>query len=327
MNRRELLALAGGFAAAMPRLARAQQPTIPVVGFLSSRSAGTSEHLAAAFRRGLGESGYVDGQTVAIAYRWADGPYARLPGLAEELIALKPAVIAATGGSPAALAAKAATASIPVVFTTGGDPVAAGLVESFNRPNRNVTGLYVLTTPLEPKRLEVLAEAMPNAGRIGVLVNPRFADVEVQLRSVQEAARQLGREIEFLPADNEAAIERVFATLADRRIGALLVTSDPFFNSHPEHLVGLATRYAVPAIYSQREFAAAGGLLTYGTNLIDAYRQVGVYVARILKGAKPADLPVQQSIKVELLVNLKTARTLGLTIPLALLGRADEVIE
>ena len=239
----------------------------------------------AAFREGLKAGGYIEGENVLIAYRWADGPYDRLPALAAELIELRPAVIAATGGSPAALAAKAATSSIPIVFTTGGDPVSSGLVTSFNRPTGNVTGTYVLTTPLEPKRLEVLHESMPGSVKIGVLVNATFTDVEVQFQSVQQAARQLGREIEFLTVDREDAIEEAFRIGAQRGIGALLVCSDPFLNSRPNHLVSLAAQYAVPAVYSQREFALAGGLMSYGTTLVDAYRQGGVYVTKILNGA------------------------------------------
>jgi len=327
MRRREFITLLGSAAAGWPLAARAQQPTLPVIGFLSSRSASTTGHLVAAFREGLKAGGYIEGENVLIAYRWADGPYDRLPALAAELIELRPAVIAATGGSPAALAAKAATSSIPIVFTTGGDPVSSGLVTSFNRPTGNLTGTYVLTTPLEPKRLEVLHESMPGSVKIGVLVNATFADVEVQFQSVQQAARQLGREIEFLTVDREDAIEEAFRIGAQRGIGALLVCSDPFLNSRPNHLVSLAAQYAVPAVYSQREFALAGGLMSYGTTLVDAYRQVGVYVTKILNGANPAELPVQQSIKVELVINLRTARTLGLSIPLSLLGRADEVIE
>jgi len=319
MRRREFVSLLGG-AAAWPLSAGAQQPAMPVIGFLSSASATESAHMVAAFRQGLSETGHVDGQNVAIEFRWAGGEYDRLPSLAADLVRRQVTVITAVGGAMSAIAAKAATTTIPVVFSTGGDPVQQGLVASFNRPGSNITGVSVFTAALAAKRLEILRV-------IALLVNPRGTAAEPQLRDVQEAARAVRQEVHMLYASNEREIETAFATLAQARIGALIVAADPFFNSRRDLLVALAARHSIPAIYEWREFAEAGGLMSYGTSLPEAYRHVGLYAGRILKGAKPADLPVLQSIKVEFVISLKTARALGLTFPLPLSGRADEVIE
>jgi len=326
MRRREFVSLLGG-AAAWPLSAGAQQPAMPVIGFLSSASATESAHMVAAFRQGLSETGHVDGQNVAIEFRWAGGEYDRLPSLAADLVRRQVTVITAVGGAMSAIAAKAATTTIPVVFSTGGDPVQQGLVASFNRPGSNITGVSVFTAALAAKRLEILREVVPKADVIALLVNPRGTAAEPQLRDVQEAARAVRQEVHMLYASNEREIETAFATLAQARMGALIVAADPFFNSRRDLLVALAARHSIPAIYEWREFAEAGGLMSYGTSLPEAYRHVGLYAGRILKGAKPADLPVLQSIKVEFVISLKTARALGLTFPLPLSGRADEVIE
>jgi putative tryptophan/tyrosine transport system substrate-binding protein len=326
MRRRALINLLGG-AVLWPLALGAQQQAMPVIGFLSAGSPDLLRDQTAMFRQGLIETGYIEHRNVAIEYRWAEGHNDRLAALAAELVRRPVAVIAATGGDPSVLAAKAATTAIPIVFTIGIDPVKTGLVSSLNRPGGNLTGIAQLTSALEQKRLELLHELVPAARAIAALVNPTRPDAETQLRDVQEGARALGREIVILNASSAGDIDTAFATLVQWRVGALLVGSDPLFTRQREMLVALAARHAVPAIYQWREFAAIGGLMSYGTSLTDAYRQNGIYVGRILKGEKPADLPVQQSTKVELVLNLKTAKTLGVTIPLPLLGRADEVIE
>jgi putative ABC transport system substrate-binding protein len=317
----------GGAAAAWPLLARAQQPTMPVIGFLYSAAPDAFAPFAAAFHQGLKEADYVEDRNVKIEYRWADGYYDRLPTLAADLVRRQVAVIVAAGGAVTTRAAKAATATIPIVFSMGDDPVKLGLVNSLNLPGGNLTGVSLLTTGLEAKRLEVLHEAVPGASVIGLLVNSNFSDVETQLKDVPAAARVLGLQITVLNAKSEHDIDTAFATLVQQRVGALLVASSPFFNGRREQLVALATRHAIPAIFEWPEFVMLGGLMSYGTNLADGYRQVGIYAGKILKGVKPADLPVQQLVKVELVINLKTAKTLGLTFPLSLLGRADKVIE
>ena len=331
MNRREFITLIGGAAAApsmfWPRLASAEQATMPVIGFLSSRSPAESSHLVAAFRAGLQAGGYVEGQNVAIEYRWAEGQYDRLPALAVDLVRRGVAVLATTGGEPSALAAKAATSTIPIVFTVGGDPVKIGLVASLNRPGGNATGVSLLTTVPEAKRLGLLYELVPNAALIGVLINPNYQGAEAQSREVQDAARAIDRPIEIAMAGNDRQLEAAFGTLVQQHADALLVGADPFFGTRRDRIIALAVQFKLPAMYQFRDYPVAGGLMSYGINITDGYRQVGVYTGQVLKGAKPADLPIHQSIKFEFIINLKSAKALGLTVPPGLLVAADEVIE
>jgi putative ABC transport system substrate-binding protein len=327
MKRREFILALGGAAVAWPLAARAQQPAMPVVGFLNARSPNDTAHLVAAFRRGLAENGYVEGRSVTIEYRWASGQPDRLPAMATELVDRPVVVLAATGGENSAMAAKAATSTIPIVFAVGSDPIKLGLVASYNRPGGNVTGINILTTTLEAKRLGLLHELVPRAATVGILLNPNWPPSANQLRDVQDAARVVGLQINVLQASTDQEIDAAFETVAQQRIAALAVTGNPFYDTRREKLVALAARHAVPVIYQFREFAAAGGLLSYGIDLPDAYRQVGVYVGRILKGAKPADLPVLQPTKFEFVINLKTAKALGVKFSDNLMSLADEVIE
>ena len=326
MRRRELIVLLGGWAAARPLAARAQLKAMPVIGFLSSRSPAESAPLVAAFRQGLSETGYVEGQNVAIEYRWAEGSYDRLPALAADLVGRKVDLIATSGGPLSALAAKNTTSTIPIVFVTG-DPVEDGLVASLARPGGNLTGVSIMVIELTPKRFELLFELIPQARAIALLVNPNSPEAEPEIQDVQEAARAKGVRVPILKAAAEAEIDAAFASLVQQRAGALVVGADPFFNTRRDQLVALAARYAIPTIYYAREFAASGGLISYGASLTATYRQVGIYAGRSLKGEKPADLPVQQPTKFELVINAKTAKALGLTVPQLLLAQADEVIE
>ena len=324
IRRREFIAGLGS-AVALPVAARAQQPLTPVVGVLNATpSVGYARELAA-FRQGLNETGYFEGRNVSIEYRSADGQYERLPALVADLVQRRVAVIAAFA-APSALAAKAATTTIPIVFEVGVDPAEMGLITSLSRPGGNITGVANLNLELGPKKLELLHELVPAATIIGLLVNPANPNNEVSSKDMQAAARTLGVELDVARASSEREIDEVFASMAQARVGALVINPDPFFISRMEQLVALTVRYAIPTIYN-REFAAAGGLIGYGVNLTDVYRLVGIYTGRILAGAKPADLPVQQSTRVELVINRKTAKTLGLSIPEKLLATADEVIE
>jgi putative ABC transport system substrate-binding protein len=324
LRRRDFIKVIGG-AAAWP-LGASAQAQVPVVGFLNSGSPSTSAQSAAAFRQGLAENGFVEGRNVALEYQWAEGRYDRLPAMAADLVRRQVAVLLA-GGPPAARAAKAATSTIPIVFTSGDDPVKAGFVTSINRPEGNVTGVHIFLTGLESKRLGLLREVVLQAEVIAALVNPTFPEIESQLRDLRSAAQTLRQQIEIVNAGSDSAFDTAFDTIRQSRARAVLVGTDPFFNSSRNRIVMLTARHAIPAIYEQREFADAGGLMSYGTNLADGYRQAGLYAGRILKGEKVGDLPVVQSTKFELVINLKTAKTLGLTIPPGVLAIADEVIE
>jgi putative ABC transport system substrate-binding protein len=327
MKRREFIGLVGSAAAAWPLALRAQQSAMPVVGFLSSRSAEEAAVHTAAFRRGLGETGLVEGQNVAIVFRWAEGHYERLPALAKELVDLRVSVVMSGGGSPSALAAKAATSTVPIVFVIGDDPVQVGLTANFNRPGGNLTGVAFLTGELGAKRLGLICEVVPGNSAIALLLNPDSPSAEIHRKEVQAAAQALGRRLLTLHARTDTDFEASFAMLKKEQAGALIVQNDPFFDSRRDRIMSLAARNAVPAIYHIREFPAAGGLMSYGASLADSYRQAGSYVGRILKGEKPADLPVIQPTNFELVINLKTAKALGLTVSPSLLARADEVIE
>jgi putative ABC transport system substrate-binding protein len=325
MRRRDVVFALGG-AAAWPLAARAQQP-MPVIGFLISSSLDVYADRVRGFRRGLNETGYIEGQNVVIEYRSAEGQYDRLPSLVADLLDRKVAVILAAGGSEPAKDAKAATGTIPIVFLSAADPVKAGIVASLNRPGGNVTGVSLLGSALEAKRLGLLHEITSATASIGALVNPMYPDADVQLRELEEAADAIKRQISIVRASTESEIDAAFTTVAQQGAGALLVAQDPFLSGQRKKLVALAARYKLPAIFAYREFADIGGLISYGTNFADAYRQAGIYVGKILKGAKPVDLPVIQPTKFELVINLKTAKALGLTVPPTLLARADEVIE
>jgi putative tryptophan/tyrosine transport system substrate-binding protein len=327
LKRREFITLLGSAAAAWPLAARAQQSAMPVIGFLHSGSANTFASELAAFRQGLKDGAYVEGQNVTIEYRWSDGRFERLPDLAADLVRRNVSVIAATGGHVSTLAAKAATATIPIVFTSGSDPVKAGFVASMSRPGGNITGSSFFVADLGPKTLGLLHELVPKATMVALLVNPKSPEAEHQPAELQRAARALGLEVEILTASSAQEIDQAFVVLTERRAGALVVGADPFFYHRLDQLAALALRHGIPATFPLREFPAAGGLMSYGTSITDAYRQAGIYAARILNGAKPADLPVTQSTRFELVINLKTAKALGLDVPLQLQQLADEVIE
>jgi putative ABC transport system substrate-binding protein len=329
LKRRDFITLLGGAAVAWPLVARAQQPPkLPTIGFLNTQSLGVLAYLVAGFRRGLREAGYVEDRNVAVEYRWAENQYDRLPALAADLVHRQVAVIAATGGSLSTVAAKSATPTIPIVFLLGDvDPVRAGFVASINRPGSNVTGVSVLFSALGAKRLELLHEMVPNVGVIGMLVNPNVPDTETQLRDAKEAARALGLKLRIENASTGDEIATGFGALFRQKAGALLVGADPFLTSRIDQLVALTAQYGLPAIYPYRDIPGAGGLMSYGPNLVDSYRQAGIYTGSILKGAKPADFPILQPTKWEFVINLKTAKTLGVDIPPKLLVFADEVIE
>jgi putative tryptophan/tyrosine transport system substrate-binding protein len=326
MRRREFITLLGSAAATWPLAVRAQQPML-VIGFLNPASAGPWTHLVAAFRGGLGELGYVEGQNVAIEFRWADGQYDQLPAMAAELVRRKVAVLVSTGGVAPVLAAKAATSTIPIVFTVGTDPVKLGVVASLNRPGGNATGVNLFTAVVDTKRLGLLHDLVPVATSIAAIVNPNNPPAESQTKSIQEAAHAVGWQAHMLRASTERELDAAFARLAQLHAGAVMVAADPFFLSRRDYIVALAARHAIPAIYEQREYAAAGGLASYGADFRDSYRQAGIYTGRILKGEKPADLPVMQSTKFEFVINLKTAKSLGLVVPNSMQLLADEVIE
>jgi putative ABC transport system substrate-binding protein len=327
LKRRDFITLLGGAAATLPLAAHAQQAAVPVIGFLSGRPPSASQYLAAAFRKGLSDTGYIEGQNIAVEYRSADGQYNRAGALAAELVARKVAVIA-TSDISSTFAAKAATTTIPIVFSIGADPVEAGFVASLNRPGGNVTGVANLNNQLAPKRLELMRELIPAAASIAVLFNPTNPGPnEAVLRDLQVAARTLGVQLHVLHASAERDFDTIFSSLVQLRAGGLVIGADAFFTVRSEQLAALSIHHAVPTIYQFREFVAAGGLMSYGGSVTESHRQVGIYTGRILKGEKPADLPVQQLAKVELIINLKTAKALGITVPQLLLGRADEVIE
>jgi putative ABC transport system substrate-binding protein len=326
MRRREFIALLGGSAATWPLATLAQQPSLPVIGYLESVSQGQFADLIPAFRKGLSETGFIDGQNVRIEYRWAEGQYDRLPTLTAELVHDYATLIFATA-LISAQAAKAVTTTVPIVFVSGPDPVQLGLVASLNRPGGNLTGVTLFTSTVGAKRLQLMRELLPAATAFAFVVNPSNTRADSDVEEMETAARALGQQIIVAKAGTDRDLETAFATLAQRSIQALVIGGDPFFNGQAQQLVALASHYAIPTVYPLHEFAAAGGLMSYGSSISDAYRQAGIYAGHILKGAKPADLPVMQPTKFELVINLKTARTLGVEIPATLLARADEVIE
>ena len=327
MQRREFIALLGSAAAAWPLAARAQVSAMPSIGYMSARSPEDTVQVLEAFHIGLGEGGFVSDRNVKIEYRWARGDYSRLPTLASELVQGRVSVLVATGGDASARAAKEATTNIPVVFNTGSDPVKAGLVRSFNRPGSNVTGSVILTDAMEQKRFGILQEIVPDVAFFGAIVNPNYPPSADQMRDLELAAPKLGRRLLVVKASNDNELDAAFAAFSSARVGALLVASDPYFDTRRGRIIAFAARNRLPAIYQFREYAVEGGLVSYGPSITDAYRQVGIYVARILKGEKPADLPILQPTKFDFVVNLKTAKTLGLIVPPTLVARADEVID
>jgi len=326
MNRRDILILLAGAGIARPPSARAQQKAMPVVGFLSSGSAEGFAALTPPFLRGLEEAGYVEGRNVAIEFAWAAGQYEKLPALAEDLVHRPVAVIVASGGAVAALAAKTATSTIPIVIMIGDDPIQYGLVGSLRRPGGNLTGVTLFMATLTPKRLEFLSEVAPTAA-LAIVINPRNPNAESEANNAQAAAQQLGRELRVLKASNEGEIDAVFASIAEQPGSAVMIATDPYFFARRSQLAELAARYGLPAIYFHRGFAASGGLMSYGSTITEEYRVAGQYTGRILAGEKPGELPILQPSKIELVINLKTAKALGLTVPQTILGRADEVIE
>jgi ABC-type uncharacterized transport system substrate-binding protein len=327
MKRREFITLIGSAAAAWPLVGHAQQTSMPVIGFMSGRSPEDSSYLVTAFRRGLSEGGFVEGQNVAIEFRWARGEYDRLPALAAELVSRHVAVLVGVGGDNSAVAAKKATSTIPVVFGMGGDPVKAGLVDSLNRPGGNATGFTLLTNQLEPKRVGLMRELVPSASLFGALLNPGFLPSANQLQDIEGAARAINLKLLVAKADNDTELDAAFVSLVQQRVGAVLVTANPYFDTRRDHIIALAAQNRLPAFYQFREFATAGGLISYGPRVTDGYQQAGTYVGRILRGAKPTDLPILQPTKFELVINLKTANALGLAVPNSMQLLADEVIE
>jgi putative ABC transport system substrate-binding protein len=327
MRRRAFIKVIGGLAAGWPLVARAQVQGMPVLGFMSARSPEDSKYVLSAFHKGLEEGGFVDGRNVAIEYRWGRGDYSRMPAIAVELVNLRVNVLTATGGDASARAAKAATSAIPILFVIGGDPIEAGLVKSFNRPGGNATGFVIFSRDLESKRLDLMSEIVPGVSLFGVLVNPNFPPAKWQLRDIEAAAPKIGRRIFVARATTDTELDDAFAALLRERVGALAVASDPFFDTRRARIIAFAAKHRLPAIYQFRSYALDGGLISYGPSITDAYRQVGIYSGRVLKGAKPADLPVLQPTKFDFVINLKTARALGLTVPPMLLALANEVIE
>ena len=327
MRRRDFITLACGAATAWPMAVRAQPSTLPVIGFLHSATASAYARMTAALRKSLNDAGYIEGQNVAIEYRWAEGQFDRLPDLAADLVRHQVSVIFAGGGVDPSLAAKAATSKIPIVFANGTDPVEAGLVGSLDHPGANVTGITFLLNTLGPKELEVLHELVPKAALVAALINPKSSTAASQLKDLQDTARAFGQQLSILRASTQSDIEAVVSSLAQRQVGGLVIGADAFFFSRRDQFVSLATRYSIPAVYPWREAVVTGGLASYGSSITDAYRLAGIYIGRILKGDKPANLPVQRSTKTELVINLKTAKALGITVPNTLVGRADELIE
>jgi putative ABC transport system substrate-binding protein len=327
MRRRDFLGILGGAAVAWPLVAPAQQPAMPVIGFMSGRAPDDSAHLVSAFRKGLAETVFIEGQTVTIEFRWAHGDYDRLPTLASELVSRGVAVLVGVGGDVSALVAKQATATIPVVFGMGGDPVKAGMVASFNRPGGNVTGYTLWTSEMGSKRMGLLRDIVPAVQTIGVLVNPRFPPTVQELYDLEIAAKAISQPLLVARANDDGELEAALTSLVQQRVGAFLVTAAPFFDTRRDRIISFAAQNRLPAIYQFREYAVAGGLISYGPNIVESYRDSGAYVGRILKGAKPADLPVLQPTKFEFVINLKTAKALGLTVPPTLVAEAGEVIE
>jgi putative ABC transport system substrate-binding protein len=326
MRRRTFIALLGGAAAAWPLAARAQQPAMPVIGFLSSRTPEDSVFVLDAFRQGLRETGFIDGHNVAFEFRWARGQYQLLPAMAADLVNRRVSILAAVGGEPSGIAAKQATRTIPIVFVMG-DPVKVGLVKTYSRPGGNATGSIPLSVALAPKRLGLLLELVPGVALIGVVLNPNFPTAANQLQDLEQAARTTGKRLFVAKAGNDIELNAAFASLLQQRVGALLMTADPYFDSRRDRIIAFAAQNRLPALYTFREYAVAGGLASYSASITEAYRNSGIYAGRILKGAKPADLPVVQASKFDFVINLKTAKALGLTVPPTLLARADEVIE